>query len=265
MTDPNLVGIIGDLHGNTRYAVSAIRQVCEKLHLESPKIILQAGDFGVYPDDGTHEWMGETRRHQTFLEGVTEVLDDNDARLWFVDGNHEDHNMLAELAASQPGADSVWLTSRIKWLQRGHRWSWHEKTWLAAGGAVSVDKLLRTPGVDWFPQEEITDVQEALIVSGGHADVLLSHDAPACEPLNLRVPYDLWLPMIPRAEAHRERMQRICESVKPSKIFHGHYHMPLHREMMTPWGPCEFVGLDMDGTKQNWGILDTRTMRWEWQ
>jgi hypothetical protein len=267
MTDPGLIGIAGDWHGNTKWALHAIRRICERLHEESPKIILQAGDFGVWHPPGMEIWTFGGKEHSrlSYLSALDEVLFDNDAQLWFVDGNHEDHNMLAELAASQPGADSVWLTSRIKWLQRGHRWNWHRKTWLALGGAVSVDKLLRKEGVDWFPQEEITDAQEALIIAGGHADVLLCHDAPSCEPLSLMVPSAAWLPMIPRAEDHRERMERICRAVKPSQVFHGHYHLSRQQELAAPWGPCRFTALDRDGRMGNWGILDTRTMEWQWQ
>lgn len=129
---------------------------------------------------------------------------------------------------------------------------------------MSVDKNARKEGVDWFPQEEITDAQEALAIAGGHADVLLSHDAPASEPLSLMPPSDLWLPMIPRAEIHRERLERVCLAVRPGHVFHGHYHLSHEKLMMAPWGPCRFIALDRDGTQGNWGILDTTTMDWEW-
>ena len=130
---------------------------------------------------------------------------------------------------------------------------------------MSVDKFAKTEGTDWFPEEEITDEQEALAISGGLADVILSHDAPTSEPLRLGVPSDLWLPMIPRAEMHRERLERVYRAVRPSNVFHGHYHLSHDKLMRAPWGICRFVALDMDGVRGNWGILDTRTMDWEWQ
>lgn len=250
MTDPGLTGVIGDVHANTLWTVSAIKQICKRLEGEKEKIILQAGDFGV--------WRGST-----FIPQVSNALKDHGAQLWFADGNHEDFPWLRKLQEDSEWGQR-WITPRIKWLTRGSRWEWHGKTWLALGGAVSVDKNLRTEGTDWFPEEEITDGQEAAAIAGGPADVLLSHDAPTDIPLSLGVPSLEWLPMIPRAEAHRERLQRVCEAVKPSWIFHGHYHTPGDRVFRAKWGQCSAISLDCDGRQGNWGILDTRTMEWEW-
>ena len=44
---------------------------------------------------------------------------------------------------------------------------------------MSLDRAVRTEGVDWFPAEEITDAQEAAVIAAGHADVLVSHDCPS--------------------------------------------------------------------------------------
>jgi hypothetical protein len=124
---------------------------------------------------------------------------------------------------------------------------------------------MRREGVDWFPQEEITAEEEELVIAGGPADVLLSHDAPADCPLYLPPPPDpAWLKMISRCEDHRARLQRICVAVKPSYVFHGHYHRAQIRSASTAWGTCRFTTLDCDGKAGNWGILDTRTMEWEW-
>ena len=100
-----------------------------------------------------------------------------------------------------------------------------------------------------------------MITADGPADVILSHDAPSSEPLYLGTPPREWLPMIPRAEAHREKMERICAEVKPSYIFHGHYHQAKTGTVQAPWGSYEYTALDMDGSSHNWGILDTRTMQ----
>jgi hypothetical protein len=212
----------------------------------------------------------------TYLEALTEALEAVDAYLWFVDGNHENHPYIRELTLRhetlfgkavtdfESAPDYGWITPRIRWLPRGTRWAWHGKTWLALGGAVSVDKNMHTEGVSWFPEEEISDREEASIIAEtlvhGWADVILSHDAPSSESLNLGIPPREWLPMIPKAEAHRARIERICAAVKPSWVFHGHYHMAKTGVSPASWGMYSYTALDMDGTRHNWGILDTKTM-----
>jgi hypothetical protein len=272
--DPKLVAVAGDWHRNERWALKVIPQMAAQLAGEDRKILLHAGDFGVYREDTQYHWMGKTYYRQTYLDALTQVLERVDAELWFVDGNHENHPYIRELALKhetlfgkaaqdfESAADYGWLTPRIRWLPRGTRWTWHEKDWLALGGAVSVDKNLRIKEIDWFPDEEITDAEEAAAVLGGPADVILSHDAPSSEPLPLIRPAPLeWLPMIPAAEAHRERLERICAEVRPWHIFHGHYHMAKQGTVQSSWGKYEYTALDMDGTRHNWGVLDTQTMQ----
>lgn len=265
--EPGLIGIMGDVHANATWTFPAVKRICERLSGESPKIILQAGDFGVWPRREVHL---SGRIFPDITEGfppddLSDLLEENDAEIWFCEGNHEDHDLLERHAEGLGGLDRIQVAERITWLRRGCRWRWHDRTWLACGGAVSVDKMLRTQGRSWFPQEEITDLDEQLICLQGPADVLLSHDAPADVPLKLfDPPPEAWVPMIPRAEAHRDRLQRICVAVKPSYIFHGHYHQSQVTTRHAVWGKCRFTSLDMDGRDRNWGILDTRTMEWEW-
>ncbi len=269
---PGLVAVAGDWHANERWALSVIPKMAAQLAGEDRKIILHAGDFGIWREQAEYQWMGKTMYRETYLDALTHALERADAELWFVDGNHENHPYIRELALgyetlfgktaqdSESAEDYGWISARVRWLPRGTRWTWHEKDWLALGGAVSVDKNLRTKGIDWFPDEEITDKEEAITIFQGPADVILSHDAPSSEPLGLGIPPLEWLPMIPKAEAHRERLERICAAVKPSWVFHGHYHMAKTGTAQAPWGSYEYTALDMDGTRLNWGVLDTKTM-----
>jgi hypothetical protein len=270
---PKLVAVAGDWHKNERWALKVIPQMAAQLAGEDRKIILQLGDFGVWREHAEYKWMGKTYYRQTYLEALTEKLEEADAELWFVDGNHEDHPYLKELALEYEmqfgkavrdfefAEDYGWITPRIRWLPRGKRWQWHGKTWLALGGATSVDKNQRIEGRSWFPEEEITDDEETMVIMEGRTNVLLSHDAPSSEPLNLQAPPAEWVPMIAKAEAHRGRLERICAAVRPSHIFHGHYHRMKTGGVQAPWGNYSYVALDMDGTAYNWGILDTETMQ----
>ena len=150
---PRRIVVAGDWHGNEEWAVSVIRRVPSLLAGESRRLILHLGDFGIWPD----------RDGKAYLDRVSGALAEAEAELWFVDGNHEDFSQLGKLDEN-PGPDGrVPVVPRIMHLPRGYRWSWHGLTWLACGGAVSLDRAVRTEGVDWWPQEEITTEQEVAI------------------------------------------------------------------------------------------------------
>ena len=261
MDDPGLVAICGDWHGNTRWGWNVIREARKLLPRWQKAIILQAGDFGVWHPPGEVKWFwgGEEMVRDSYLTEVENALADADMELWFIDGNHENHPLIAELTK-----DSPYLTPHIKHLARGTRWEWHGKKWLALGGAVSVDKNLRRAGISWHLEEAITQEQKEQVIREGKADVLLSHDAPSWVSLNLNpdVP-KAWESQIPFAEVHRELVSEICDTVQPSWIFHGHYHIPGNQFLSVPWGECKVISLDMDGTSGNWGILNLTMMSWE--
>jgi hypothetical protein len=266
--EPALIGIAGDWHRHTAWAVDSIDQMCQCL--PEPRIILHAGDLGADRDDGTHEWMGRTGTHAVFLDEISRALARRKAELWFTKGNHEDHSLLQDcLMSADQGM--IEIVPGVRWLTQGYRWRWHGRTWLALGGAASVDRYLRQEGVPgmqhgaeaWWPGEEITAMEEAMTIAAGKAEVMLTHDAPCDAPLELIRPVPrAWEPAMPAAQAHREKMQRICEKVRPEYFFHGHYHQYRVSQVQAAWGPCRFTSLSLNGDEQNWGILDIRTMQW---
>jgi hypothetical protein len=250
---PARIGVAGDWHGNTGWAVRAIRRLCAQLPPGAPRIVLHLGDFGIWPDRGGAD----------FLARADAALADAGAQLWFVDGNHEDHAMLGRLA---PGADGRRLvTDRIWHLPRGYRWQWHGRRWLALGGAVSLDRAERTAGRDWWPEEEITGAQAAAVAAAGRADVMVTHDCPAGIAHAFTAPPPTWSRAdVARSDRHRELLAGVAAAVRPAWLMHGHLHVYYRRTVDLGWGPVAVTGLDCDSAQQgNWGILDVTRMRWE--
>ena len=257
---PNRIIVAADWHGNTTWAWQVISQARELLADEDQRVILHLGDFGIWPGLDGEDYLAE----------VSEALDEADAGLWFVDGNHEDFDQLtAALAKSGMRAPiPVWTAvgNRISWLPRGHRWEWHGRTWLALGGAVSVDRAIRVKeNLGWWPEEEITDEQEAAVVAGGPADVMVTHDCPAgvVHAFGPR-PAECAETDLARSERHAQRLQRVTDAVQPSHLMHGHLHMAYQRVCDFGYGPVEVTGLDRDGGRgPNWAVLDVKSMTWE--
>ena len=253
--EPRRILVAGDWHGNEDWALSVIRRVPSMLAHEPRRLILQLGDFGVWPD----------RAGQHYLARVAALLAEVDAELWFIDGNHEDFPQLARLARGDRTPDGrVVVRPGLFHLPRGYRWTWHGLRWLGCGGAVSLDRAQRTEGVDWWPAEEISDAQEAAVIAGGHADVLVSHDCPAGVAHTFGRPPPEWDPAdLARNDAHRRRLQRIVDAVQPSRIMHGHLHRAYQRSCDFGYGPVQVTGLDADSRLRNFAVLDVADMRWE--
>lgn len=252
MTDPKHVLIVGDLHGNTGWAKLVAHRAEWLLPDEPKRIILQLGDFGI--------WGGLSGAR--FLETLSKALSESNSDLWFVHGNHEDFPRLYELAARGtdrgPGFE---IAPRIVWLPTGATWAWHDIDWMVAGGAVSVDRSQRREGFDWWPDEELTENDVDDLIRIGKTDVLLAHDCPASVPLSLPRPPSFWdVADLARAHAHRERLQRLVDGVKPEWVFHGHYHLTHRTTQPMAHGDVHVAGLDMDDTRGNYIVWDAEEM-----
>lgn len=252
MPDPDRIVVAGDWHGDATWARGVIGMLPDLLPDESPRRIVHLGDFGV--------WPGPAGARYLLL--VSESLRAVDGELWFVDGNHEDHDRLQSLLAGHRRGDRIEVGGRIHWLTRGHRWAWHGRTWLALGGGTSVDRTARIEGRSWWPQEALT-LADCELAASATADVMVCHDAPSSVPLNLPRPAPGWWELEP-AEKHRELLQAVVDDVRPRWLMHGHYHLSHDTTVRMAHGDVHVTGLDRDGALSgNYRVLDVRTMEWE--
>ena len=74
----------GDTHGN----IGWIKRLAKAAADNDCPVIIQVGDFGYFPAHGEG-------RH--FLTAVERACATNGIKLWFIDGNHDDHTSLAHL------------------------------------------------------------------------------------------------------------------------------------------------------------------------
>lgn len=228
LAEPRRIAFSGDWHQNADYACEAIAYA----RSEHADVVVHLGDFGY-------------RFSRSFLQQVTAALTAAGMHLLFVDGNHED---FPRLLRREVGANGLRrLTDRVWHLPRGLRWRWAGVDFVALGGAHSVDRPYRQPGISWWAQERITDEQAAAVIAGGHADVLIAHDCPAgvhipgLEPAMFQ-PRELQL-----AAEHRQVLRRVVNTVRPSWVWHGHYHRDYREQVDFGYGPVIVTGLDCDG------------------
>lgn len=204
------VALAGDWHGNDMAAAAAFQQAAE----EKADVVVQVGDLGVWPGQYGQEYLD-------LLETFTEVYK---LPLLFLDGNHEDFDQLEAFTGHPAGVGA--LRPNVLHLKRGTVWTWAGYRFGALGGAVSIDKGTRMPGVSWWPQEEITDADVDLLLknaAGAPLDVLLTHDTVSDAPLPTdpgRLPHGVQL----SCDISRQMVYRAAKGTTPKLLVHGHYH-----------------------------------------
>lgn len=235
---------VGDTHANSKW----FQRVCEIAHENGIHQILQLGDFGYWP----HKSFG-----QRFLISVEKSLKLYDLTLLWIDGNHENHDWLQQLKRGDDGFARVFVphraaTERVLHAPRGTRWEWDGVTFLALGGAYSIDKNGRTPHESWWSQELITEAEIHRAMEGGKVDVLVSHDAPLGVE-NLFGGKDLF----PESASNRLAVRAVMDHVQPKLVVHGHYHVRNSTRLLG----ARVEGYSWDGDdvreENSIGIFDT--------
>lgn len=212
------------------------------------KTVFQLGDW----------WMDPLETDALFAEAGIE-------RVFVTLGNHEPWDQISPLLDAYPGAavrvsDITWILPRPARLIIGGR------TVLSLGGAASVDKIWRTEGLDWWPDEAITDAQVAAAIVGGHADVMLTHESPAATPVRAvrellgtnpnRFPTEA----LEESAKSRARVSEVWDAVRPELLMHGHMHTPGGG---TAEDGRRVVSLGRDVQEDNLAILDMTTLTLE--
>lgn len=232
LTEPKRIAFAGDWHENGDYAARAIKRAKG----QGADVVVQLGDFG----------YSYSRR---FLADVSSAALFQQIPILFVDGNHESFPKLHAYPIAENGlrdlGDGIWH------LPRGFRWEWAGGSFLAIGGAHSVDRPYRTPGVSWWPEESITSRQAYDAAEPGPVDVLIAHDCPAgvvIPGIDDRIGPPPFPPAeIERSEEHRKLLRVLVDHVQPSVIWHGHYHVQYQAVADLGYGPIVVNGLDCDG------------------
>jgi hypothetical protein len=244
-----IIAVIGDWHGNTRWAVKTIEQI----GAAGIRTAMHVGDFGLF----------RFPYSKPYLNAVEKAAAAADLTIWITDGNHEDHTWRLELETVNNGNPAkirphVWL------LPRGHRWTHAGRSFLSFGGATSIDFLHR-PKHSWWATEIVTEQDIERAAAGGYVDVMIAHDAPA--PATLRVdhirasnPMGWPLKSLMYAATGTHAMTRAYDAVQPRLFLHGHYH--VHGAAVIDGRTI--ISIDQDGHTGNVVFLDLKTLEATW-
>ena len=219
---------IGDTHGDFRHLNILLSDKVNKYD-----IAIVLGDFGYWPGLSEHFGIIERIKVPEFKQ------------LYFVDGNHENHDELQRIVKEQGWNVPIEMHRRVYYLPRGCWFTIRNLNFLAVGGADSIDKNLRIEGRDWFKSE---------IPNYAEMDRSLSHDIKINVVLSHTVPSlianELRQNRYKMEEPTNKFLDAIWNKYKPSRWYFGHWHQYYNKT----YDGCTFYGLNMTGRTNSWRI-----------
>lgn len=207
MTTNRPIAVFGDWHGDSGWALTAVRSAAR----EGVRAAVHLGDFGL-------DWPGAKRgRYESKLNRYLVGLD---LTLVVSVGNHDNHETASKLEIETDGMGRI--RSNIRLLPRGGRAVLEGAVVGALGGAYSVDQEHRTEGRDWWAAEEPTQQEADALINGGPVDLLITHDVPAGVPLKSE--FELSRELVDRANVTRFLLADVVQKLKPPHVVAGHWH-----------------------------------------
>lgn len=166
--------LIGDTHGSFVNI--------ERLNNTSDSIIIVLGDFG---------FIWDKNRMYNELYKLQKTMADRNNILLFVDGNHENFELLDTFPVIDKFGGKVRrIKDNIFHLMRGEVFNIENKSFFVMGGANSIDKEWRLNRVSWWAEEDITarDIENGLDnleKVNNTVDYVLTHTCPQDVKLRL--------------------------------------------------------------------------------
>lgn len=236
----------GDWHGDVEH-VEYMTRVATEQKVDG---VVQLGDFGY-----TFAWE--------FVMACRRLTDAANCPLWWIDGNHDDHDAIGRLYAYEGSpADPVALwpeAPRVLYVPRGSTWRIGEDRVMGLGGAVSIDRSARRPHVSWWPGEDLSEADVGRALDAGPVDIMFTHDVPfGTAPIEERL---RWAPderLDRECRSTRQAIAAVVESARPRLLIHGHHHRRYDGVHTSPDGHrTAVIGLDCNGKgEDSWTMVD---------
>ena len=210
-----MIYITGDTHGRNSITKLNVDNFPEQQEMTKEDVIIICGDFGViWKDDSEMKyWLN--------------WLDKKNFTTLFVDGNHENFNLLYQYPVVDKYDGKVGkINDSVFHLKRGQVYDIQGKTFLTFGGARSHDKAFRTEFVSWWKEEEPTYEEATRAIKAieecpKNIDFVITHSSPYTVSNELvRYAYD-----DPTEVQLNVIMNKLEEYKHNYHWYYGHYHL----------------------------------------
>lgn len=222
--------ICGDTHGNWANLNKLINQ-------KKPKAIIIAGDYGWWPHFHGKFGLSKTLtgRPKKFNQfGVKNKHSEGVTKVFWIPGNHENWDDLKCITDYTP----IEIQEDVTYCPFGTVLEIEGMNILCCGGAESIDKDYRIPGVSWWHEEVITQ-SDMDNLPECDIDIVVSHTVPR---------HFISLPSLDLANTVKLNdpstmaLQLIYHKYEPKRWYFGHFHRYMHTE----YKGCEITGLSCE-------------------
>jgi len=181
--------ITGDVHAR-------VPDLNQLINRKKPELVICCGDFGYWPKHGFD---------------FTNIKTQGSKILW-CDGNHEDFWELAKRESDE-------IVPGIIYMPRGTTYTLPDgRNVLFMGGAHSIDKDRRRLGIDWFPEETITQ-KDFMDLPDMKIDIFITHTCPRELVDTLKIYYP-----DKGHEPSNDALTELWKMYKPDLWYFGHWH-----------------------------------------
>lgn len=210
--EDTVIGVAGDWHGQTGWAMRAIRG----FHAAGIVNVFHLGDFGF--------WGGQDG--SVYIRKVNNLLTNLGMTLYVTAGNHEDYPRIYSKNINQYGLYDY--SERIKVFPRGYHGFIGGVDFVSLGGANSIDYKHRTLNKSWWKEERITVDDFIKATSEGRKTLMFCHEVP--DGVNLSSMRKTWhagwdAEELAYSELGRKVLREAVNLIQPKILFHGHHHI----------------------------------------
>lgn len=215
-----MIYVTGDIHGEiTRF--SARRFKARDFRLTKDDYLIICGDFGGV-------WFWPESPYYNRNKYMQKWFAEKPWTTLFVDGNHENHHMLATYPIDEWNGGHVHhiVQDKVIHLMRGQVFNIDETKIFTMGGAASHDKEYRKANIDWWAEEIPSPLEYQIALDNlekhdYQVDYIISHCAPTSIAKQILGKY--WLPQEDDCSQNKF-FEILMENVKYNHWYFGHYH-----------------------------------------
>lgn len=183
--------IVGDIHAEFGALNKLINQ-------KNPDLVLSCGDFGYWPNFKNISQLSDIKLGKS--------------KIMWCDGNHENFWELKKRESDE-------IVPNVIYMPRGSTYDLPDgRRIMFFGGADSIDKNYRTLGIDWFPEEIITQ-KDIYDLPDKKIDIFITHTCSNEIKNKL-----LHLNPLKINDPSNDALSYLWNKYRPSMWFFGHWH-----------------------------------------